>query len=77
MKQLLQGHINDLIHACAVMVIVICATVLGAMGMLDRGTIGNVYLAGIGYAAGRAGATIRTHYTRASDVPVKDVIGNS
>lgn len=64
----LVGHLGDLIHAAVVVIVVLCATILGATGQLDRNTIGNVYLAVIGYAAGRAGpAAVRTLMSRSTD----------
>lgn len=68
MNAWLVAHGNDMIHATVVVWVVLCATVLGATGQLDRNTLGNVYLAVIGYAAGRAGpGAVRTLMSRTSD----------
>ena len=75
MSQLPQ-HLNDLIHATVVMGVVICATVLGATHALDRNTVGNVYLAAVGYAAGRAGSgAVRSAMTRKGDPGVPNTNG--
>lgn len=62
------NHVGDLIHAFVVLGVVFCATVLAYSHTLDRNTVGNVYLAAVGYAAGRAGSTgIRAYNTRHED----------
>ena len=52
---------SDLVHAGVILLVVIAATILRITHNLDNGTVGNVYTAAVGYAAGRAGSVLRGH----------------
>lgn len=58
---------DNFVHAAVVIVVVLCATGLAAGSQLDHGTVGNIFAAAIGYAAGRSGTTTRQQ--RDTDTP--------
>lgn len=59
---------SDWTHAVVIIIVVVAATVAGGLHFIHENTIGNVYTAAIGYAAGRAGNVAqRTLSSRKSD----------
>lgn len=59
---------SDITHAAVIVIVVLAATVAGAAHFVHENTIGNVYTAAIGYAAGRAGSVAhRTLGARRAD----------
>ena len=59
---------SDITHATVIVIVVVAATIAGAMHFIHETTVGNVYTAAIGYAAGRAGSVAhRTLTARHTD----------
>lgn len=54
---------SDSLHAGVILLVVIAATILRAIGELDTNTVGNVFTAAIGYAAGRAGSVAHREFS--------------
>ena len=51
------------LHAGVVVLIVLAATLAGGLHVVSSETVGNTYLAGLGYAAGRSGTSSRSRVT--------------
>ena len=54
---------SDLLHAGVILIVVILATIAGGLHFVHENTIGNVYTAAIGYAAGRAGSVVHRTFS--------------
>jgi hypothetical protein len=55
------------VHAFVVVFVCTCATILGGLHELSSESVSNVFMASIGYAAGRSGTT-RSLTTRSDDL---------
>lgn len=62
----MQYHVNDIIHAIVVVIVIVTATVYAVATTDHSGNVWIVYGSAIGYAAGRAGPAL-TRTLRSTD----------